>query len=45
MSINISITVIYFLQLQPVDEDHDVGPPIVLALDHRELVHGQTFSG
>ena len=28
-------------QRQPVDEDHDVRPPVVLPLDHRELVHRQ----
>ena len=28
-------------QRQPVDEHHDVGPAVVLALDHRELVDDQ----
>ena len=28
-------------QRQPVDEDHDVGPPLVLPLDHRELIDRQ----
>ena len=28
-------------QRQPVDEDHDVRPAVVLPLDHRELVHRQ----